>query len=203
MNCTHCGAPIVQPGGHCTTCGRPAGPQPMWADANAPSGLFPPPAPEQRQVAPTASTVPSGYDKEPSNAPAGYDQQYATPPPYNQPYAAPATNQQYAAPTSNEQYSAPPVYLPPTAYTAPPPYQPFPGYAPTAKPTGNALSIVAFVLVAISLLIAPVLFGTGAIVSAAFGMRRGERLARVALVLGIIAAVLGVLLAAVRVANVF
>jgi hypothetical protein len=42
MNCTHCGAPNVQPGGHCTTCGQPAAPQTMWADATAPSGLFPP-----------------------------------------------------------------------------------------------------------------------------------------------------------------
>jgi len=195
MNCTHCGAPIVQPAGHCTACGRPAGPQSMWADASAPSGLFPPPASEQQHVAPTPYAVP-----------AGYDQQYATPPAYNQPYAAP---------TTNEQYSAPPVYLPPAAaYAGPPPghpqqspmapYQtPFPGYAATAKPIGNALSIVAFVLVAISLLIAPVLFGAGAIVSAGFGMRRGERLARVALVLGIVAAVLGVLLTAVRLANVF
>jgi hypothetical protein len=56
------------------------------------------------------------------------------------------------------------------------------------------LSIVAFVLAAISLLFIPILFGAGSIICAALAMRRGERLAKVALVLGIVGTVLGIVI---------
>jgi hypothetical protein len=52
------------------------------------------------------------------------------------------------------------------------------------RSAGNTLSIVAFVLAALALGIFPIILGPAAIICAAVGMKRGERLANLALILG-------------------
>ena len=66
--------------------------------------------------------------------------------------------------------------------TGPPPQQP-----------PNRLSIVAFVLAAIALIILPIVFGVAGIACAAVALRRGERLGKIALIVAIAATALSMI----------
>ena len=64
------------------------------------------------------------------------------------------------------------------------------------------LPIVSFVLSAVALFVLPIVFGVAAIVCAAIALSRRQRLAKAALVVAIIATVLGMVLGAIVLAGV-
>ena len=76
-----------------------------------------------------------------------------------------------------------------------------PGAAPRASST-PVLPIISFVLSAIALFFLPIVFGIAAIVLAAVALSRRERLAKVALVVAILATTIGMLLGFLVVAGV-
>lgn len=70
---------------------------------------------------------------------------------------------------------------------------PVPYYGPTvAQPAGNTFSIIAMVLGGIALLFCPIVFGLAAIILAALAFSKKERLAGIALAVGIGGMVAGV-----------
>ncbi|NMO52218.1 hypothetical protein HH310_13550 [Actinoplanes sp. TBRC 11911] len=143
-------------------------------------------------VTPTAR-MPGHYATAPVAPTDATTGQYAAPPPQ---YAPPATAQQFpTAPAP--QYTAP---YAPGAYGAPSPYGlPYFPDQTSAVPAASVLSVVAIVLaafaVAISFFVSPLVPAAGAVVCASIGLRRRERLAKLALILGIVATVyaLGIL----------
>ncbi|MFC4553970.1 hypothetical protein [Georgenia faecalis] len=72
----------------------------------------------------------------------------------------------------------------------------------TGNGGSNVLSIVSFPLSAIAILFFPIIFGVVAIILAAVGLARKERLAKIALVVAIAATVTGMLLGAMAVSAV-
>jgi len=78
--------------------------------------------------------------------------------------------------------------------------------APSASTVGRprasstpVLSIVSFVLSAIAVFFFPILFGTGAIVTAAIALSKRQRLAKIALAVAIVATIAGFALGALAV----
>lgn len=84
-----------------------------------------------------------------------------------------------------------------------------PGQSPSVRTTPGTtpatstpvLPIVSFVLSAVAVFFLPIVFGVAAIVLAAIALARHQRLAKVALVVAILATVIGMVLGAVVVAN--
>jgi SNF family Na+-dependent transporter len=72
--------------------------------------------------------------------------------------------------------------------------------APRAAST-PVLPIISFVLSAVALFFLPIVFGVAAIVLAAIALARKERLAKIALVVAILATVIGMVLGALVVAG--
>jgi hypothetical protein len=154
----------------------------------------------------TASVAAGEYSAAPTapdvHAPTPYSASAPTPAPA--PNGAPAP--QYAPPANARQFTTPPppgyAAAPPAPpYGAPSPYAPglayqagFPDQTP-AGPAPSVLSIVAIVLAAfafaISFFVSPLVPAAGAVVCASIGLRRGERLAKLGLILGIVATVYG------------
>jgi hypothetical protein len=123
-------------------------------------------------------------------------QQHGTPPPSyapgNQPPPAPyapSNGQPPLAPYAQGNGQPPPYAQGNVPYLAA-----FPGY-PAAQPTASVLSIAAIVLASFAVIIGilsagvPLVPATGAVVCASIGLRRGERLAKLGLILGIVATV--------------
>ncbi len=81
------------------------------------------------------------------------------------------------------------------------PSVPTPAASPRAGST-PVLPIVSFVLSAVAVFFLPIVFGIAAIVLAAIALSRRERLAKVALVVAILATVIGMVLGALVVAGV-
>lgn len=67
------------------------------------------------------------------------------------------------------------------------------------KSGSNVLSIVSFILSAIALFFIPILFGGAAIITAAVGITRKERLSKIALIVAIVATIAGIALGALLV----
>ncbi|MEE6283163.1 hypothetical protein [Georgenia sp. MJ170] len=63
-----------------------------------------------------------------------------------------------------------------------------------ARTDSNVLSIVSFVLSAISLFLFPIFFGIAAVIAAAIGLARKERLAKIALIIAVVATIIGIVL---------
>ncbi|MBL7261887.1 DUF4190 domain-containing protein [Paractinoplanes lichenicola] len=121
----------------------------------------------------------------------------ATPP--VQPYQPPAPAMDATVVNGYPAYQQPPPqaqYAPPPYSTEPPPYvisnQPSRAAAPRS---GNPFSIAAFVLAAVSVLAFPIFAGPAAVILGVVGLYRKERLAKLAVVLGVIGPVAGVALA--------
>lgn len=64
------------------------------------------------------------------------------------------------------------------------------------KSGSNLLSIISFVLAAIAVVFIPILFGGAAIITAAVGITRKERLSKIALIVAIVATIAGFVLGA-------
>jgi hypothetical protein len=154
------------------------------------------PVPGQPTYAPAAGQYSAAPTAPATHAPGPYGASAPTP------YGAPAP--QYAPPANAQQFTAPPPlgYAAAPPYGAPSPYAPgsfpyqagFPDQAP-AVPAPSVLGIVAIVLAAfafaISFFVSPLVPAAGAVVCASIGLRRGERLAKLGLILGIVATVYG------------
>ena len=211
MTCTHCGTPSTQPSGHCTICApATAWPQP---EPDAPSGLVAPPTYDVTTALPHGEDAPSGlpqFGGTPAPAAADVTEEL---PPFAPPVPAdPRLVSQYnatlpAAEAEAEAYRPAPAFANATVAAQ---YIPSPTYAPPAPqyhrpyartfpvfeapaPPGSILSVVAIVLAAFAVAAGfytnPFVPAAGAVVCAAIGLRRGERLAKLGLILGIVATV--------------
>ncbi|MBW8173084.1 hypothetical protein K0651_08495 [Ornithinimicrobium sp. Arc0846-15] len=65
-----------------------------------------------------------------------------------------------------------------------------------SKSGSNLLSIISFVLAAVAVVFIPILFGGAAIITAAVGITRKERLSKIALIVAIVATIAGFVLGA-------
>ena len=73
--------------------------------------------------------------------------------------------------------------------------------ASTATNQSNVLSIVSFVLSALAVVILPIVFGVAAIICGGVAVSRKERLGKIALVVSVVATILGFALGALVYAN--
>ncbi|WP_249999888.1 hypothetical protein [Actinoplanes sp. M2I2] len=197
MTCVNCGSTAIQPNGWCSACGRPASPYPppdpaaagwppaqgeqqSWPPAPAQQQSWPPPQQGQQPSWATDATTTFGVPGQvPSSAPPAnaYQQPAAYPPPMD----ATAVQGYPAYP----QGPAGPGFAPP-----PYPNSPYPAPARAA----NTFSIIAFVLAGLAVLILPIVLSPLAAILAFVGIRRHERLGRLALILAVVGGLAGAFL---------
>lgn len=179
-------------------------PQPQKVTAGVPDQQHTVDEPSQQQHA----TAPEPHDEAPSYAPPAphYTAAHTPHPDATPPHVAPA-NTSPTEPSQAARYSAiaavdhASLAEQNSAIPSPGPYGPpapmlyqagFAGY-PAPKPAGNVLSTIAIVLAAFAMVVGifvnPIIAAAGAVVCAAIGLRRGERLAKLGLILGIVATV--------------
>ena len=182
----------------------------------APYTYAPPAVPAMPYGQPTIGYGRPGHDQPTTQFYGGPATQH---PPDGQPVSPTPPSYGQPTPPYGQPVSPAPASYPPGQLSGPQPIQPYPGqaqpygqgqgqpygpgqgqpyqaaypYGPPPQQPPNRLSIVAFVLAAIALIILPIVFGVAGIACGAVALKRGERLGKPSLIVAIAATALSMI----------